>query len=151
MVRKNKLDLGGETEIVVVLGGVSVRIMLDSASVINYPQNVSSLYDKDPFLSCKYSYAGQTLLSTSSPSNYLHLGRQPLQPVASNSLRKGKREQEGRALAFKCFCSEVTCCFHSKSTSQIMHMAPPCCKSAGKLGGPQKYSLGYKYLCHGWE
>lgn len=58
MVRKNKLDLGGETEIVVVLGGVSVRIMLDSASVINYPQNVSSLYDKDPFLSCKYSYAG---------------------------------------------------------------------------------------------
>ena len=52
------MDLGGEAEIVVVVGSVSVRIMLDSAAVINYPLNVSSLYDKDQFLSCKYSYAG---------------------------------------------------------------------------------------------
>ena len=53
MVKKNKVDLGREADsresilIVVVLGGVSVRIMLGSAAVINYPVNVSSLYDKD--------------------------------------------------------------------------------------------------------
>ena len=52
MVKKNKVDLGREADsresiLIVVLGGVSVRIMLGSAAVINYPVNVSSLYDKD--------------------------------------------------------------------------------------------------------
>ena len=33
--------------IVVISGGVSVRIMVGSAAVINYPLNVSGLHDKD--------------------------------------------------------------------------------------------------------
>lgn len=82
--------------------------------------------------------------STASDPNYLQLVRTPLQPVAE----EGKRKLECCALASKCFRPEATCYFRSKLISQISHLSPPNCESAGKLEGTFEYSLSHKCLCY---